>query len=222
MAESVPLFRMEGISKRYGGVRALEKAELTVEPGRIHAILGENGAGKSTLIKVMAGVVAPDEGRMTMEGSPLAFASPAAANQAGIACIRLVLAIANHQERRLGDVHVAQEALEALRPVAEAEHAARIAPDVVAAPAEVAEREVFLGQAGGDRRFEVTVSLETLDESSAKEDHAVVFFEFERGVGGQGGQRRGELKDHKLQNVTSVHFGDRGWRPSECGICIIL
>jgi ribose transport system ATP-binding protein len=87
MAGSVPLFRMEGISKRYGGVRALEKAELTVEPGRIHAILGENGAGKSTLIKVMAGVVAPDEGRMTMEGRPLAFASPAAANRAGIACI---------------------------------------------------------------------------------------------------------------------------------------
>jgi ribose transport system ATP-binding protein len=87
MAGTVPLFRMEGISKRYGGVRALEKADLTVEPGRIHAILGENGAGKSTLIKVMAGVVAPDEGRMTMEGRPLVFASPAAANHAGIVCI---------------------------------------------------------------------------------------------------------------------------------------
>jgi ribose transport system ATP-binding protein len=87
MAGTVPFFRMEGISKRYGGVRALEKADLTVEPGRIHAILGENGAGKSTLIKVMAGVVAPDEGRMTMEGRTLTFASPAAANEAGIACI---------------------------------------------------------------------------------------------------------------------------------------
>jgi ribose transport system ATP-binding protein len=78
---------MEGVSKRYGGVRALEKAELSVTAGRIHAILGENGAGKSTLIKIMAGVVAPDEGHMTMEGSDVAFASPAAANRAGIACI---------------------------------------------------------------------------------------------------------------------------------------
>ena len=60
---------MEGVSKRYGGVRALEKADLAVMPGRIHAILGENGAGKSTLIKIMAGVVAPDEGRMTLDGS---------------------------------------------------------------------------------------------------------------------------------------------------------
>ncbi len=81
------LFRMEGISKRYGGVRALEKAELPVAAGRIHAILGENGAGKSTLIKVMAGVVAPDEGRMLMDGREVRFASPAEANAAGIACI---------------------------------------------------------------------------------------------------------------------------------------
>lgn len=82
-----PLFRMEGVSKRYGGVRALEKADLIVEPGKIHAILGENGAGKSTLIKVMSGVVQPDEGRMTMEGRAVSFASPADANKAGIVCI---------------------------------------------------------------------------------------------------------------------------------------
>ena len=82
-----PLFRMEAASKRYGGVRALEKADLTVEAGRIHAILGENGAGKSTLIKIMAGVVAPDEGRMLLNGREVRFASPAAANQAGIVCI---------------------------------------------------------------------------------------------------------------------------------------
>ncbi|HVY51251.1 MAG TPA: sugar ABC transporter ATP-binding protein [Devosia sp.] len=82
-----PLFRMEGISKRYGGVRALEKAELTVERGKVHAILGENGAGKSTLIKVMAGVVAPDEGRMLLDGAEVTFASPSAANAAGIVCV---------------------------------------------------------------------------------------------------------------------------------------
>jgi ribose transport system ATP-binding protein len=81
------LFVMQGISKRYGGVRALQDAHLTVEAGRIHAVLGENGAGKSTLIKIMAGVVAPDEGRMLMEGRPVSFATPAAANAAGIACI---------------------------------------------------------------------------------------------------------------------------------------
>jgi ribose transport system ATP-binding protein len=84
---AVPLFRMEGVSKRYGGVRALERAELSVRAGRIHAILGENGAGKSTLIKIMAGVVAPDEGLMTIDGREVRFANPAAAQAEGIACI---------------------------------------------------------------------------------------------------------------------------------------
>src|SRR5205809_3755771 len=87
MGEATPLLRMEGISKRYGGVRALENAGLTIDGGRIHAVLGENGAGKSTLIKVMAGVVQPDEGRMLLDGTPVSFASPAAANAAGIVCI---------------------------------------------------------------------------------------------------------------------------------------
>src|SRR5215470_15778385 len=87
MDAAAPLFRMEGVSKRYGGVRALEDAELIVHGGRVHAILGENGAGKSTLIKVMAGVVAPDKGRMTLEGNDVSFPDPAAANRAGVVCI---------------------------------------------------------------------------------------------------------------------------------------
>ena len=87
MTQAAPFFRMEGVSKRYGGVRALEKADLDIHAGRIHAILGENGAGKSTLIKILAGVVAPDEGRMLLEGEPITFASPALANRAGVVCI---------------------------------------------------------------------------------------------------------------------------------------
>ncbi len=87
MESAQPLFRMEGVTKRYGGVVALDNAELTVTAGRIHAILGENGAGKSTLIKIMSGVVAPDEGRMSLDGRDVRFADPAAANHAGIVCI---------------------------------------------------------------------------------------------------------------------------------------
>ncbi|MDF2798414.1 MAG: transporter, partial [Devosia sp.] len=87
MDNTAPLFRMEGISKRYGGVRAMEKADLVVEAGRVHAILGENGAGKSTLIKIMSGVVAPDEGQMFLDGRPVSFPDPGAANAAGIVCI---------------------------------------------------------------------------------------------------------------------------------------
>ncbi len=87
VAQSLPLFRMEGVSKRYGGVRALESAELNVERGRIHAVLGENGAGKSTLIKVMSGVVQSDAGRMLLDGAEVRFRDPSEANRAGIVCI---------------------------------------------------------------------------------------------------------------------------------------
>jgi ribose transport system ATP-binding protein len=82
-----PFFRMNGVSKRYGGVRALENADLAVKAGRVHAILGENGAGKSTLIKVMTGVVAPDEGAMLMDENAVSFRSPADAASHGIACV---------------------------------------------------------------------------------------------------------------------------------------
>ncbi len=87
MDEAVPIFRMEGISKRYGGVQALDRATLSVSAGRVHAVLGENGAGKSTLIKIMAGVVTPDEGVMTLEGRPVTFADPAAATAAGVVSV---------------------------------------------------------------------------------------------------------------------------------------
>ncbi len=84
---SAPLFRMEGISKRYGGVRALEQAEIKVRTASIHAVLGENGAGKSTLIKIMAGVVQPDEGRMFIADREQHFPDPTAAGKAGIVCV---------------------------------------------------------------------------------------------------------------------------------------
>jgi len=86
-SSSGTLFEIRGVSKSYGGVRALHDADLTIRAGRIHAVLGENGAGKSTLIKIMAGVVAPDEGRMLLDGAPVVFDSPVDAQAAGIACI---------------------------------------------------------------------------------------------------------------------------------------
>ena len=69
--DTAPLLRMEGISKHYGGVRALEDVHFECHSGRIHAVLGENGAGKSTLIKIMSGVVRPDTGdRSSSKASP--------------------------------------------------------------------------------------------------------------------------------------------------------
>ena len=82
-----PHLSLQGITKRYGGVTALDTVDFACDLGSIHAVLGENGAGKSTLIKIMSGVVTPDEGTLTLAGRERQFRGPAEANEAGVVCI---------------------------------------------------------------------------------------------------------------------------------------
>ena len=70
---AAPLLDMRGVSKSYGGVAALSKADFSTRGSSIHAVLGENGAGKSTLIKIISGVIAPDEGTLVFDGQPVTF-----------------------------------------------------------------------------------------------------------------------------------------------------
>ena len=78
------LLRLEGISKRYGGVYALNGVDFEAAAGEIHALAGENGAGKSTLIKILGGIVTPDAGTLTLDDKPYAPVSPHAAIAAGV------------------------------------------------------------------------------------------------------------------------------------------
>jgi ribose transport system ATP-binding protein len=83
----VALLELQGARKAYPGVRALQGVDLGVERGEVHALLGENGAGKSTLMKVVAGSVTPDAGRMTVDGNPVPLGSLAAAKASGVALV---------------------------------------------------------------------------------------------------------------------------------------
>jgi rhamnose transport system ATP-binding protein len=76
-----------GISKSFGGVRAVDGVSFDVRPGEVHALLGENGAGKSTLIKIMSGVQHADAGELRVDGKARRFASPREARSAGIATV---------------------------------------------------------------------------------------------------------------------------------------
>ncbi len=82
-----PRFDLKGVSKRYGGVRAIRNADFTLMPGEVHAIVGENGAGKSTMIKIIAGAEFPDTGDFAMDGEPVVIRSASEALNRGIATV---------------------------------------------------------------------------------------------------------------------------------------
>ena len=86
-APAGPHVELRGISKRFGGVRALFEVDLTVARQSIHALVGENGAGKSTLGKILAGVYRPDDGELLVDGRSVAYRSPRDALLDGITII---------------------------------------------------------------------------------------------------------------------------------------
>ncbi len=77
--------RMTGISKSFGGIRALDNVDFEVHTGEVHALLGGNGAGKSTILKVLNGVHVPDEGKIFVGDQALTSHTPEASRAAGIA-----------------------------------------------------------------------------------------------------------------------------------------
>ncbi|MFM2478752.1 sugar ABC transporter ATP-binding protein [Celerinatantimonas sp. MCCC 1A17872] len=84
---SDPILRLAGIDKIFTGVHALSDVSMSIEPGEVHALLGENGAGKSTLIKVITGVYSLDGGNMWLEGQPFAPKSSSDAQAHGVSTV---------------------------------------------------------------------------------------------------------------------------------------
>jgi ABC-type sugar transport system ATPase subunit len=90
----VPLLMLHGVTKRFGGVTALDAVEFQLRRGEIHALLGENGAGKSTLIKVLGGIHIPEAGAIHIDGRPAGIRDVADANRLGIRIIHQELSLA--------------------------------------------------------------------------------------------------------------------------------
>ena len=87
---------LQNISKAFGSVQALKDVSLKVEPGRVHALIGENGAGKSTLMKILSGDYQADSGKILLDDSHVNISSPAKGRDAGIAMIYQELTLAPH------------------------------------------------------------------------------------------------------------------------------
>lgn len=93
---SEELFRMEGISKSFPGVKALDKVSLKVNKGEVLGLVGENGAGKSTLMKILSGVYRADEGEIFIEGKKVVIDSVSKAHELGISIIMQELNMCGH------------------------------------------------------------------------------------------------------------------------------
>ncbi len=91
-----PILSVQGISKRFGGVHALDNVSFDLFPGEVLALAGDNGAGKSTLIKAISGVYRPDDGEVLYKGKPVGFENPRQARDLGIETIYQDLALADN------------------------------------------------------------------------------------------------------------------------------
>jgi rhamnose transport system ATP-binding protein len=88
-----PLVEARGVSKRFGGVQAVDGVSVAIAPASVHGLVGENGAGKSTLAKMIGGVYAPDAGELLVDGEPVRLGSPRDALALGIATIAQEIAL---------------------------------------------------------------------------------------------------------------------------------
>jgi ribose transport system ATP-binding protein len=87
------ILKVEGVSKRFGGVHALENVDFDLCYGEVHALVGENGAGKSTLMNILGGIIQRDSGQVTFKGQPVDYSSPMESIASGITVIHQELAM---------------------------------------------------------------------------------------------------------------------------------
>lgn len=88
-----PILQMRGIKKSFNNVVVLDNVDLEVEPGEVHALLGENGAGKSTLMKILSGVYKRDQGEVYINGKKVEIKGPLDANKHGISIVHQELSL---------------------------------------------------------------------------------------------------------------------------------
>jgi ABC-type sugar transport system ATPase subunit len=206
-----PFLVVKGLVKHYPGVLALDRADGMIVPGVVVGLLGKNGAGKSTLIKVLAGVVQPDEGEIVIDGEAVRLHGPLDATRRGLAFVHQELSdvpnlsVAENIELGLGypkhaGLFVNRAALRRKAAESLEQLGARISPKAKLSSLSVAERRLVTiahGLATEARLLVLDEPSASLTEEEIRHLHAVVRMLAERGVAVV-------YVTHRLQEVFAV------------------
>jgi len=168
MATGAPLLELEGVSKRFGPVQALDRVDFAVHAGEVVGLVGDNGAGKSTLVKAIAGIHNPDAGSMRFEGEEATVSRPQDATELGIATVYQDLALCDNLDVVanifLGQEEVSAGPAHATRQLDEAKMEHRAGELLSSLAVTIPSLRTEVGTLSGGQRQQVAVARSLLGE----------------------------------------------------------
>jgi D-xylose transport system ATP-binding protein len=168
MSTDGEVLALEGVSKSFGPVQALDGVDFGVRSGEVVALVGDNGAGKSTLVKVIAGIHPADSGRILFEGSPVTISGPHDATDLGIATVYQDLALCDNldvvENLFLGREELASGAGELLRSLDEIEMEQRSHELLSNLAVTITDVRAEVGTMSGGQRQQVAIARSLLGE----------------------------------------------------------
>jgi D-xylose transport system ATP-binding protein len=168
MATGAPLLELEGVSKRFGPVQALDRVDFAVHAGEVVGLVGDNGAGKSTLVKAIAGIHSPDAGSMRFEGEEVTVSRPQDATELGIATVYQDLALCDNLDVVanifLGQEEVAGGPAHTTRQLDEAKMEHRAGELLSSLAVTIPSLRTEVGTLSGGQRQQVAVARSLLGE----------------------------------------------------------
>jgi D-xylose transport system ATP-binding protein len=168
MSTDGAVLALEGVSKSFGPVQALEGVDLEVRPGEVVALVGDNGAGKSTLVKVIAGIHAADSGEIFFDGQPVKISSPTDAAALGIATVYQDLALCDNldvvENLFLGQEEIASGPAGALRSLDEVDMEHRSHQLLGNLAVTITDVRAEVGTMSGGQRQQVAIARSLLGE----------------------------------------------------------
>jgi D-xylose transport system ATP-binding protein len=168
MATDGALLELEGVSKRFGPVQALDRVDFAVNAGEVVGLVGDNGAGKSTLVKTIAGIHSADEGTIRFEGNEIEVSKPQDATRLGIATVYQDLALCDNLDVVanifLGQEEIAPGPGEATRQLDEAKMEHRANELLSSLAVTIPSLRTEVGTLSGGQRQQVAVARSLLGE----------------------------------------------------------